>query len=142
MQSTAAVFNPYKNSTLEGNWYEERFFHANTRGDEGARRMRPLTDEIENIPRVTRICQPTGEIFQPDAVDPSEQYQTMSRAAFVRHRSHEESVTERRMSTSPEKLQEILAAAPQRFIPDHRLPPLAPEKRFKSEYRKSYVRHI
>jgi hypothetical protein len=142
MQSTAAVFNPYKDSTLEGNWYEERFFHANTRRDDGVRRTRPLADEIEHIPRVTRVCKPTGEIFQPDPVDPSQQYQTMSRAAYVRHRGHEESVTERRMNTSGEQLQEILAASPQRFIPDHRLQALTPDERFKSEYQKSYVRHI
>jgi hypothetical protein len=141
MQSSS-VFNPYKSSTLEGNWYEERFFHADTRRDEPDRCTRPLSDELEHAPRVTRLYKGRTEVFQPDAVDPNDHYMTVSQATYVRHRSNEESVTARRMNTSPEELQRMLTASPQQFIPDHRLPHIPPEQRFKSEYQKSYVRHF
>jgi hypothetical protein len=57
------TYNPYEDSTLHSNWYEERFFHANTRGDTFVDRIRPLEDEVENIPRVTRKTRPTGDVF-------------------------------------------------------------------------------
>jgi hypothetical protein len=141
MQSTS-VFNPYRDRTLQGNWYEERFYHADTRRDEGLRRTRPLTDDVGKIPRLTRVCKPTGEVFQPGRFDPAKQYMTVSRATYVPHQMREESVTARRMNTSPEDMRRMLSATPQQFIPDWRMPQMTPEQRFKSEYQRAYVRHL
>jgi hypothetical protein len=143
MQTTASGFNPYKCATCQGNWYEERFFHANTRLDEPQRRARPLDDEIEHIPRVTRLVKPTGGVFlTQDDEDPQEHYTTVSRQTYVWHQPRNDSVTARRMNTSPEQLQRMLAAQPTRVIPDHSLPARTPQQQFMTIYRKSYLRHI
>jgi hypothetical protein len=138
-----AVFNPYKQSTLQSNWYEERFFHANTRGDSFTERMRPLEDEIEHIPRITRKSKPIGEVFQyKDDATPEQHYMTMSMKTYVHHHPNLESITTRRMNTTGEQLREMLTAKPNRYICDHSLPYRGPEKQFKTIYQKSYVRHI
>jgi hypothetical protein len=143
MSTTASVFNPYKATTCQGNWYEERFFHANTRGDEPVQRTRPLEDEIENIPRVTRLTRPTGDAFRSENDEtPEDHFVTTYQETFVQHEPNFGGVTARRMSTSPDKLQRMLAAQPTRYICDHSLPFRAPEKQYRTVYQKSYVRHI
>jgi hypothetical protein len=138
-----ATFNPYKESTLQSNWYEERFFHANTRRDSFIERTRPLSDEIENIPRITLKGKPTGEVFQyKNGSSPEEHYTSMSMKTYVHHHPNLESITTRRMNTSGEQLREILSANPNRYICNHSLPYRGPEKQYLTVYRKSYVRHI
>lgn len=141
------TYNPYAHSTLHSNWYEERFFHANTRGDAFIERTRPLEDEIENIPRVTRKTKPTGEVFQfaktsAEEDDPEDHYKSMSMATYVQHEPNLDSVTRRRMNAPPEQLQCMLAANPTRYLCDHSLPARTPEKHYKTVYQKSYVPHI
>jgi hypothetical protein len=143
METAAAAFNAYKASTCQGNWYEERFFHANTRGDQPVPRIRRHEDEIEHIPRLTRVTKPTGETFRPENDEaPDEHFMSMYQATFVDHLPTLDSATIRRMNTSPDKLQRILAAQPTRHVCDHSLPFRSPEKQYRTVYQKSYVRHI
>jgi hypothetical protein len=139
----AIPWNPYKCETLQGNWYEERFFQADSRRYDTVPRMRPMTDEIEHIPRVSRRSLATGDVFQFRNSDtPEEHYLTMSQKTYVRHPPLNESVTARRMKTSGEELQQMLTAQSTRFLPDYRMPFRGPDKQFQTTYRKSYVRHI
>jgi hypothetical protein len=139
----AIPFNPYECSTLQGNWYEERFFTADSRRFETLPRIRPLTDEIENIPRVSRRFLVTGDVFKPtNKATPEEHFLTMSQQTYVQHPRLNESITARRMNTSPEELRKILGADSTKFLPDYRMPYRGPDKQFKTTYRKSYVRHI
>jgi hypothetical protein len=136
-------FNPYKEATLQSNWYEERFFHANTRSDTFVERTRPLEDEIEHIPRLTRKAKPLGEVFQyKNDETPEEHFLTMSMKTYVHHHPNLETITTRRMNTSGEQLREILSKDPTRYICNHALPYRGPEKQFKTIYKKSWVRHI
>jgi hypothetical protein len=61
---------------------------------------------------------------------------------YIPHEPNLDSVTRRRMNTSPEQLQQMLTANPSRYICDHSLPARTPDKHFKTIYQKSYVRHI
>jgi hypothetical protein len=138
-----ATSNAYEASTCQGNWYEERFFHANTRGDEPVSRTRPLEDEIEHIPRVKRLTKPTGETFRPENDEtPDEHFMSMYQATYVRHLPSLDSITTRRMNTTPDRLQGMLAAQPTRYVCDHSLPFRSPEKQYRTVCQKSYVRHI
>jgi hypothetical protein len=137
------TFNPYKEATLQSNWYEERFFHANTRRDPFTDRTRSRDDEIENTPRVTRKVKPTGEVFCfTNEETPDEHYLTTSRKTYVHHPPNFDTLTARRLNTAPEKLRDILSARPSRYICDHSLPYRSPEKHFKTQYRKAYIRYI
>jgi hypothetical protein len=137
------TFNPFKDVTLQSNWYEERFFHANGRPDPFTVRMRSRDDEIENIPRVTRKIKPMSEIFDfKNDETPEEHFTTVSRKVYVHHHPNLENITARRMNTTAEELRDILSAKPNRYICDHSLPYRSPEKHFNSIYQKSYVRHI
>jgi hypothetical protein len=136
-------FNPYKKDTLQSNWYEERFFHANTRSDTFVERTRPLEDEIEHIPRLTRKAKPESEVFQfRNDTPPEKHYRSISQETYVHHTPNLESITTRRMDTSGEQLQKILSKNPTRYICNHSLPYRGPEKQFKTIYTKSWVRHI
>lgn len=117
--------------TLQGNWYEERFFDADTRQIKGNDRIRPRTDEIENIPRIRRQNKPDADVFAPDK-DEEDRFVTDNMRTYVRHRVHEESVTERRMAASGEHLAEILAAEPNRYIPNYSTKPISPEEQFQT----------
>lgn len=132
-------YNPYDSRTLQGNWWEERFFHADTRGDAAEERVRPAWDEVENIPRVARKCKPTGEVFRMENDEtPDEHFRTVSMQTYVQHDLKQENVTQRRMNATAERLAEILAASPPAYIPNHSLPARGPEKQFKTTYQKAY----
>lgn len=137
------TYNPYDSTTLQGNWWEERFFHADTRRDPTETRVRPLEDEVENIPRVARRVLRTGDVFRMENDEtPEEHYKTVSMEAYVAHDVHQETVTQRRMNTSPERLAEILGSEPPGFIPNYGMPERGPEKQFKTTYQKSYKRYF
>jgi hypothetical protein len=143
MAGTVNPFNPYKDATLQSNWYEDRFFHANTRGDPFVVRTRSRDDEIEHIPRVTRKMKPIGEVFQFQNDETAEEhFRTVSQATWVRHPPETESITARRMNTPPEELRDMLGARPSRHICNHALKYRGPEKQFTTIYRKDYVRHL
>jgi hypothetical protein len=141
--TTAGTFNPYESSTCQLNWWEERFHHANNRYDDPTLRIRPEEDEIENIPRVTRVTKPLAEVFvMKNDETPEEHFLTVSQKTYVWHHPDLESVTKRRMNTTPEQLQEILTAGSTRYLANYSMPLQTPEDRFTTVYMKSYVRHI
>lgn len=136
-------FNPYEHSTLQANWYEDRFFHANTRNDEPLQLVRPEHDEVENIPRIARRVKPTGEVFKMENDEsPEDHYTTVSMATYVQHNARERSVTEERMNTTNEHLREILDFEPTQFIPNYSTKPIPPNEQFKTTYQSSYPRHF
>jgi hypothetical protein len=164
--TVAGTFNPYECSTCQLNWYEERFYHANTRHDDPTRRVRPEEDEIENIPRVTRVTKPMGEVFHfengkapekhyatiyqkntkknyiPKSARRSREAQRAKSPGYIWHHVDNESVTQRRMNTTAEGLKEILSAGSTRYLPDYSMPYRPPEKHYKTEYMKKYVRQL
>jgi hypothetical protein len=141
--TVAGTFNPYEWSTCQLNWWEERFHHANTRYDEPTLRVRPEEDEIENIPRVTRVTKPVAEAFTFENDEtPDEHWLSVTHKTYVWHHPDTESVTRRRMNTTQEQLQEILSAGSTRYLPDYSMPYQSPKDRFTTIYMKSYVRHI
>lgn len=127
---------------LKDNWYEERFFHADTRADNSGCRVRPRDDEIENIPRITRKALVDAPVFFPDKVDPMDQYLTTHRRDFVKHRDLEMTLTERRMNTSAQELQEMLSVKPDRFIPDYSLKPISKKEQYQTTHREYFKRFI
>ena len=129
----------YTNQTLQGNWYEERFFDADTRDKRGEPRVRPKNDDVENIPRIKRANIPTAEVFFPDQENP-ERFVSDYMATYVRHRNVEETVTQRRMNTTPQQLAEILDAGPGRFIPNYSLKPIPPQEQFETTYNSTFKR--
>ena len=131
----------FSNKTLQGNWYEERFFDADTRGKTGEPRMRPRNDEVENIPRIKRQNKPVSDVFFPDQ-DNTERFVTDYQRTYVRHRTHEETVTERRMNATPQHLAELLDAEPSGYIPDYSLKPVTPQEQFKTTYQDTFKRFI
>jgi hypothetical protein len=136
-------FNPYDCRTCGGNWWEERFHGADTRSEEQEPRTRPLDDEVENIPRITRHVRPTGKIFQlHNDETPEEHYLTVSRAMYVEYTRDNDSITAQRMNTTPEQMQEILSAGPSHYIGDFSLPPRPVGKQYQTTYRKAYVRKL
>lgn len=151
--------NPYTSSTLQANWYEDRYFPGSSK--KPVEFVRPEYDEVENIPRIKRYHKPTGEVFQPDHVDPEEQYKTVSRETYVNFAAgektvqnqtrsrglsdivpQEESVTQRRMNATPEQIQAILDFETNEFIPNYSLPPVTPEEQFTTTYNSTFKRFI
>ena len=129
----------FSNRTLRGNWYEERFFDADTRNQIGEPRIRPKNDEVENIPRIKRQNRPVADVFFPDKDDP-ERFVSDYQRTYVRHRNCEETVTQRRMNATPQHLAEILDAEPGRYIPNYSLKPITPEEQFQTTYNTTYKR--
>ena len=129
---------------LLGNWYEERFFHADHRKDEVEKTIRPLHDDVENLPRVTRRITKTGECFQIDDPEPEEIYQTTSELAYQASKTRsvnnpqDTSVTYRRMHCTGEELGKMLDVPPPQYLPNYSLAPIPPEEQFKTTYQASY----
>ena len=128
---------------LLGNWYEERFFHANHRKDPVEHTVRPMEDDVENLPRVTRRVSKTGECFKIDDTDPSDIYHTTSELAYASTKTRsinpqEQSVTFRRMNCSGEELGKMLDVKPPQYLPNYSLAPIPPEEQFKTTYQASF----
>ena len=131
--------------TLMGNWYEETYFHADERYDKLPPRTRPMDDEIENIPRITRVQKPTGEIFRLDDIEPEERFETETMRAYgpkTRDISMNETITEQRMNCTPEHLREILSVEPSRYIPNYETKEITPEDQFKTVSMETYTRKL
>ena len=133
--------NMTKSRTLEGNWYEERFFGGDADKEQRNPLVRPRNDEIENIPRIRRQNKPDSNVFTPDQDDP-DRFVTDKMRTFVVHRGHEETLTERRMHTSPEHLAEILKAEPTYYIPNYKPEEFPVEEQFKTTTQTSYKRYF
>ena len=131
----------FSNQTLQGNWYEERFFDADTRHTIAEPRVRPKNDDVENIPRIARQNRPVAQVFFPDQ-DAPDRFVSDYMRTYVKHTGHEQTVTERRMATSPQHLAEMLDADPGRFIPNYSLKPITPDEQFQTTYTSTFKRFI
>ena len=133
--------NPYDSNTLQGNWYEDRYFEAGENRSHIS--IRPKNDDVENIPRIARRQFDTGPVFQyQNDETPQEHFKTVSMETYVQHHPQQDSVTARRMNCSPEELSKILDCKPDVFIPDYSLPERPPEKQYLTTYNKAFKRYF
>lgn len=132
-----------KSTKLEGNWYEERYYHADTRTDEAPSRIRPREDDIENLPRIKRIVHQDAPVFKPDDDDiPQEKYLTETKRAFQPITTKEVTTTEKRMRASPQYVQDILSVKPDKKIPNYGLKPVPPQEQFMTETRSKFKQYF
>ena len=137
--------NLYTSETLEGNWFEDRFFDADSRRDEVKKIMRPRNDDVENLPRIARVVRPTGKVFQmTNDETPEEHYKTVSMETYIDHHYQPDSVTRRRLNTTSEDLQKMLSvgSVDEMHLPDYSLKPRPPEKQYLTTYNKTFIRYI
>lgn len=127
--------------TLKGNWYEERYYDADTRKNILEPRVRPKNDEVENIPRITRQNKPDADVYSYDA-DTPDRWITDKMASYVVHRNHEMTLTERRMNASPEYMAAILSCESPRYLPNYSLKPITPEEQFTTTNMEAFKRYI
>lgn len=133
--------NLYEPSTLQGNWYEDRYYDAK---ETRARTIvRPKDDEVENIPRIARKAFDTGPVFQyQNDETPEEHYKTVSMATYVPHHVEQDNLTTRRMKCTGEDLAKMLDCTPDIQLPNYSLPERPPEKQYLTTYNKAFKRYF
>ena len=128
---------------LEGNWYEERYFHADTRKDVGDPLVRPKENDIDGLPRIKRKNVPIAPVFKHDEQDkPEERFLTETKRSFKPIQKKEETITVKRMTASPQYLQEILSVKPDMELHNYNLEPVSPEEQFLTVNRSTFKRYI
>lgn len=128
--------------TLEGNWYEQRFYRVDSRPEMSEVHVRSREDQVENIPRIARRSNRESPVFQMDDVPPEERFTTQYQRSCEQVACRERSTSETRPKMSQEVLRAVLDYEPTYQPMDTRLPEFSESERLKTTHRESFRRYF